>query len=101
MEDEASDANGKFGMSRRKFLKLVGVTGAIAAFIPLIDWGKFVPSPSTAKAERQEVILPDETQVNSKRHPVTRPEVSISPLTGDRVVVRDPLRTSQHIIGWV
>ncbi len=96
-KDYASDAQKKDVISRRDFLKLLVSAGTIAAFIPFIDWGKFMPSSRSNEAPRQKVVLRDGTHANLKTFPVDRAEVIIYPLTGDRILDQDALRTWQLI----
>jgi len=96
-KDFTSDAQKNDTISRRDFLKLLTAAGTIAAFIPFIDWGKFMPNPRNDEAPRQRVMLRDGTQANVKTFPVDHVEVIIYPLTGDRVLDQDALRTWQLI----
>ncbi len=84
-------------ISRRNFLKLLAAAGTIAAFAPFIDWGKFMPSIRGSETPRQKVILPGGNQANVNTFPIDHYEVIIYPLTGDRVLDQDALRTWQFI----
>jgi ubiquinol-cytochrome c reductase iron-sulfur subunit len=96
-KDYTSEAQKKKTISRRDFLKLLTAAGTIVAFTPFIDWGKFMPSVRGSETPRQKVILHDGTQANVNTFPVDHKEVIIYPLTGDRVLDQDALRTWQLI----
>ena len=84
-------------LSRRDFLKLVAAAGTVLTFTPFIDWGKFLPNPLGAKADRAKVILPDGSHANVKTFPVNHSEAIIYPSTGDKVLDEEPFRRWQFI----
>jgi ubiquinol-cytochrome c reductase iron-sulfur subunit len=96
-KDEKSDAQKKNTISRRDFLKLIVAAGTVASFTPFIDWGKFMPRRADASLERAKVMLPGGTHANVNTFPVDHSEVITYPLTGDRVLDQDALRTWQFI----
>lgn len=96
-KDEQSEAQKKDAISRRDFLKLVAAAGTIAAFTPFIDWGRFMPSPTTTVSERARVMLPGDTQANVNTFPIDHAEVVIYPKTGDSVLDKEPFRAWQLI----
>lgn len=101
VEDNTSELNTKYPMTRRRFLKLLGASATMAVLIQYIDWGKFTASARSGEAPQQNPVVHDETPPNVKKFPAARPEVSVTPLTGDRaLLVRDALTTSQRIIGY-
>ena len=95
MSQQPSEKGGK--LSRRDFLKLMAAAGTVMSFTPFIDWGKFMPNPAGAAAERAKVILPDGSQANVKTFQVNHSEAIIYPATGDRVLDEEPFRRWQFI----
>jgi hypothetical protein len=101
VEDNTSELHTKYPMTRRRFLKLLGASTAMAVLIQYIDWGKFAASARSGQAPQRNAVGLDETQPNAKSFRGAHPEVSITPLTGDRVLlVGDALTRSQRIIGY-
>lgn len=84
-------------LSRRDFLRLLGVGGTALAFAPFVPWGNFMPNPSSVALEKAQVILPDGTQANMNTFPVNHAEVITYPLTGDRVLDEEAFRKWQFI----
>lgn len=91
------DSRAKNTLSRRDFLKLLGVAGTALAFTPFVPWGKFMPNPDTTSLVRAKVILPDDTQANVNTFPVNHSEVITYPKTGDRVLDEEAFRKWQFI----
>ena len=84
-------------LSRRDFLRLLGVGGTALAFAPFVPWGNFMPNPSAVSLEKAQVILPDGTQANMNTFPVNHAEVITYPKTGDRVLDEEAFRKWQFI----
>jgi len=84
-------------LSRRDFLRLLGVGGTALAFAPFVPWGNFMPNPSAVSLEKAQVILPDGTQANLNTFPVNHAEVITYPKTGDRVLDEEAFRKWQFI----
>jgi rieske iron-sulfur protein len=84
-------------ISRRDFLKLMAASGTVISFTPFIDWGKFLPRPSTDILTRARVELPDGSQANVKTFPVNHSEVIIYPKSDDPVLDQEAFRTWQFI----
>jgi len=95
MTQQPSEKGGK--LSKRDFLKLLAAAGTVMTFTPFIDWGKFMPNPIGAKAEKAKVIRPDGTHVNVKTFPVNFSEPIMYPKTGDRVLDSESFRRWQFI----
>lgn len=87
-----SDVKEKIDLSRRDFLKLLAAGGVALAFIPFIDWGKFLPNPDTSSLKKAQVVLSDGTFVNLKTFPINDQESITYPLTGDSVLDQEPFR---------
>lgn len=85
------------GLSRRDFLKLMGVAGTGLAFAPFVPWGNYMPNPSSASLERVPVELPDGTQASVNTFPINHAEVITYPKTGDRVLDEEAFRKWQLI----
>ncbi len=85
------------GLSRRDFLKLMGVAGTGLAFAPFVPWGNFMPNPSSASLERVPVELPDGTQADVATFPINHAEVITYPKTGDKVLDEEAFRKWQFI----
>src|SRR5881396_4295784 len=81
MSMAAPAAGGK--VSRRDFLKLMAAAGTVMTFAPFVDWGKFLPNPANAVAQKVKVELPDGSQANVKTFPVNHSEAVIYPKTKD------------------
>jgi ubiquinol-cytochrome c reductase iron-sulfur subunit len=96
-KDEQSKAQNKDAISRRDFLKLAIASGTIAAFTPFIDWGRFMPNPTTTASQQAKVVLPTGRQANARTFPIDHAEVVIYPTTGDEVLDKEPFRTWQLI----
>src|SRR5574341_1692967 len=86
------DSSAKGTLSRRDFLKLMGVAGTALTFTPYVPWGNFMPNPDTASLERAKVILPDGTQANVNTFPANHAEVITYPKTADRVLNEEAFR---------
>jgi len=84
-------------LSRRDFLRLLGVGGTALAFAPFVPWGKFMPNPSSANLEKVPAILPDGTQANVKTFPINHAEIVTYPKTGDNVLDEEAFRKWQFI----
>jgi len=84
-------------LSRRDFLRLLGVGGTALAFAPFVPWGNFMPNPSSVALEKAQVILPDGTQANMNTFQVNHAEVITYPKTGDRVLDEEAFRKWQFI----
>jgi rieske iron-sulfur protein len=84
-------------VSRRDFLKLMAAAGTVLTFIPFIDWGKFLPNPTSQVSERAKVELPDGSQANLNSFPVNHAEAVIYPKTDDPTLNSESFRTWQFI----
>src|SRR5437588_1268495 len=84
-------------LSRRDFLKLLAAAGTALAFTPFVPWGQFIPNPSNTVLQRAKVILPDDTQANTKKFPKNTSQVITYPLTGDPVLDKEAFRKWQFI----
>jgi len=84
-------------LSRRDFLKLLAAAGTALAFTPFVPWGQFMPNPSNTVLQRAKVILPDDTQANTKKFPKNTSQVITYPLTGDPVLDKEAFRKWQFI----
>ena len=91
------DSNKTKPLSRRDFLKLLGVGGTALAFAPFVPWGNFMPNPSSASTERAKVILPDGTHANVNTYPVNHAEIITYPKTDDEVLNEEAFRKWQLI----
>ena len=85
------------GLSRRDFLKLMGVAGTALAFAPFIPWGNFMPNPSTASLEKVKIILPDGTYASVNTFPINHAEIITYPTTKDDVLNEEAFRKWQLI----
>ncbi len=84
-------------VSRRDFLKLMAAAGTIFTFAPFVDWGKFLPNPTSNVGTKQKVVLPDGSQANIKTFPVNSSQVIIYPTSNDPVLNKESFRTWQFI----
>ena len=91
------DSQKKSALSRRDFLKLMGAAGTAIAFAPFVEWGKFMPNPSSASLEKVPVILPDGNQASVHTFPVNHSEVITYPTTKDDVLNEEAFRKWQFI----
>jgi len=91
------DSSTRGTLSRRDFLKLLGVAGTGLAFAPYVQWGNFMPNPDTTSLERAKVILPDDTHANVNTYPINHAEVITYPKTGDTVLDEESFRKWQFI----
>jgi len=66
-------------LSRRDFLRLLGVGGTALAFAPFVPWGNFMPNPSSANLEKVPAILPDGSHANVKTFPINHAEIVYKP----------------------
>ncbi len=85
------------GLSRRDFLKLLTAGSVALTFLPFVQWGKFMPNPSSITPEKAKVILPDGNQANVKVFPKNSAEVITYPLSGDAVLDQEPFKKWQFI----
>lgn len=85
------------GLSRRDFLRLMGVAGTGLAFAPFIPFGNFMPNPSSSTLEKVPVILPDGTHANVSTFPINFSEVITYPETGDSALDAEAFRKWQFI----
>jgi ubiquinol-cytochrome c reductase iron-sulfur subunit len=88
-------AGGK--VSRRDFLKLMAAAGTVMTFAPFVDWGKFLPNPSSNVGEKVKVELEDGTVANVKTFEVNTSQVVIYPRSEDEVLNTEAFRTWQLI----
>jgi rieske iron-sulfur protein len=44
-------------VSRRDFLKLMAAAGTVMTFAPFVDWGKFLPNPSSNEGQKVKAEL--------------------------------------------
>ena len=84
-------------VSRRDFLKLLAAAGTVMTFAPFVDWGKFLPNPSSNQGQKVKAELADGTVVNIKTFQVNHSEVVIYPKTDDPVLNKEPFRAWQLI----
>jgi ubiquinol-cytochrome c reductase iron-sulfur subunit len=91
----APPAGGK--VSRRDFLKLMAAAGTVMTFAPFVDWGKFLPNPSTQSGQKVKAELADGTIANVKTFEVNSSQVVIYPKTDDEVLNQEAFRTWQLI----
>ena len=88
-------AGGK--VSRRDFLKLMAAAGTVMTFAPFVDWGKFLPNPANAVAQKVKVVLKDGTVANVKNIDVNTSQVIIYPKSEDEVLNTESFKTWQFI----
>jgi rieske iron-sulfur protein len=88
-------AGGK--VSRRDFLKLMAAAGTVVTFAPFVDWGKFLPNPSSNIGEKVQAVLPDGSVANVKTFEVNSSQVVIYPKSKDEVLNTESFRTWQFI----
>jgi len=84
-------------LSRRDFLRLLGVGGLAVAFAPFVGFGNFMPNPRNENLGREKVILPDGTHANVNSYPVNHAEVLTYPRTGDDALDTEAFRKWQLI----
>ncbi len=82
----------KSPLSRRDFLKLLGVGGTAIAFAPFVPWGNFMPNPQNDNLQKAKVILPDGTHANVNTFPKNYAEVVTYPNTDDDVLNEEAFR---------
>ncbi len=95
MSEQGSARNGS--LSRRDFLRLLGVGGLAVAFVPFVSFGNFMPNPRNENLGREKVILPDGTHANVNSFPVNHAEVLTYPSTGDPALDAEAFRKWQLI----
>ena len=95
MSEQGSARNGP--LSRRDFLKLLGVGGVALAFVPFVSFGNFMPNPRNENLGRQKIILPDGTQANVNSFPINHAETITYPSTGDPALDAEAFRKWQFI----
>ncbi len=95
MSMAAPAAGGK--VSRRDFLKLMAAAGTVMTFAPFVDWGKFLPNPASAVAQKVKVVLKDGTVANVKNIDVNSSQVIIYPKSEDEVLNTESFKTWQFI----
>jgi rieske iron-sulfur protein len=88
-------AGGK--VSRRDFLKLMAAAGTVMTFAPFVDWGKFLPNPSSNVGQKVKVELKDGSIANVNTFEVNTSQVVIYPKTEDEVLNQEAFRTWQLI----
>jgi rieske iron-sulfur protein len=84
-------------VSRRDFLKLMAAAGTVMTFAPFVDWGKFLPNPSSNQGQKVKAELADGTVANVKTFQVNHSEVVIYPKTDDPVLNKESFKTWQLI----
>ena len=84
-------------VSRRDFLKLMAAAGTVMTFAPFVDWGKFLPNPSSNVSQKVKAELVDGTVVNVKTFQVNHSEVIIYPKSDDPALNKESFRTWQLI----
>jgi rieske iron-sulfur protein len=84
-------------VSRRDFLKLMAAAGTVMTFAPFVDWGKFLPNPTSNVSQKVKAELADGTAVNVKTFEVNHSEVIIYPKTDDPALNKESFRTWQLI----
>ena len=84
-------------VSRRDFLKLMAAAGTVMTFAPFVDWGKFLPNPSSNVGQKVKAELADGTVVNVNTFEVNHSEVVIYPKTDDPALNRESFRTWQLV----
>ena len=97
MSQQGSTSNGGTTLSRRDFLRLLGVGGLAVAFAPFVGFGNYMPNPSNENLGREKVILPDGTHANVNSYPVNHAEVLTYPRTGDTALDSEAFRKWQMI----
>ncbi len=70
--------------------------GTVMTFAPFVDWGKFLPNPSTSVAEKVKIEIRDEP-ANIYDFPVNSSEVVIYPKSDDPVLNKEAFRRWQLI----
>ncbi|TLY08676.1 MAG: Rieske 2Fe-2S domain-containing protein [Thaumarchaeota archaeon] len=66
-------------------------------FAPFVDWGKFLPNPANAVAQKVKVVLKDGTVANVKNIDVNSSQVIIYPKSEDEVLNTESFKTWQFI----
>ncbi len=66
-------------------------------FTPFVDWGKFLPNPSTNEGQKVKAELADGTVVNVNSFEVNHSDVIIYPKGDDPVLNKESFRTWQLI----
>src|SRR5215204_6568255 len=84
-------------VSRRDFLKLMAAAGTVMTFAPFVDWGKFLPNPSSNEGQKVKAELVDGTVVNVNTFQVNHSDVIIYPKSDDPVLNKESFRTWQLI----
>src|ERR671928_995843 len=84
-------------VSRRDFLKLMAAAGTVMTFAPFVDWGKFLPNPSSNVSQKAKAELVDGTVVNVKTFQVNHSEVIIYPKSDNPALNKESFRTWQLI----
>jgi rieske iron-sulfur protein len=84
-------------VSRRDFLKLMAAAGTVMTFTPFVDWGKFLPNPSSSVSQKVKAELANGTVVNVNNFEVNHSDVIIYPKSDDPVLNKESFRTWQLI----
>jgi Rieske Fe-S protein len=71
--------------------------GIAMAFVPFVQWGKYMPNPRGDILEKAKVIIPSGTHANIYTFPINHAEVITYPVTGDRVLDEEAFRKWQLI----
>lgn len=92
-----SEQGSASSLSRRDFLRLMTAGGIAMAFVPFVQWGKYMPNPRGDILEKAKVIIPSGTHANIYTFPINHAEVITYPVTGDRVLDEEAFRKWQLI----
>ena len=84
-------------VSRRDFLKLMAAAGTVLTFAPFVDWGKFLPNPSSNVGQKVKAELANGTVANVNSFEVNHSEVLIYPKSEDAALNNESFRTWQLI----
>ena len=96
MSEQSSARNN--ALSRRDFLRLLGVGGLAIAFAPFVPFGNFMPNPNVASLEKVPLILPStKAQANIHAVKINTSEVITYPSTGDPALDAEAFRKWQFI----
>ena len=97
MSGQNSSAIKKDTLSRRDFLRLLGVSGLATAFIPFVGFGNYMPNPKNDNFGKEKVILPNGSHANINSYPINHAEVITYPRTGDPALDTEAFRKWQLI----
>jgi ubiquinol-cytochrome c reductase iron-sulfur subunit len=75
----------------------MAAAGTVMTFTPFVDWGKFLPNPTSNEGQKVKAELADGTVVNVKTFQVNHSDVIIYPKTDDPALNKESFRTWQLI----